>query len=301
MILHTLLHLLPSNTTLKIYKMRYSNCLLSALLFIACSSRSYAGGSIFSQDSLPGRAESAQKTEKKYPSGTPYRKNSLKINISSLWLNNYSFTYERMLARKISFVAGYRFMPTRILANVSAIKNVIDQVASDGDDVKTDINKISASNNAFTGEFRFYAGRKPGARGFYVSLYGRYSKLDIDYPYDYQTDAKTYTVPLKASTTMWGAGLMIGAQWLIAKRVTLDWYIMGGHYGTIKGNATGATNLSDMPDQDRQFLKSDIEGLFTAGNKQYITATVTDQGVQAKISGPMIGIRGAGINLGIAF
>jgi len=281
--------------------MRYFNCLLSALLFIACSSRSYAGGSAFSRDSLPGRAEDLKKTAQKLPPLTSYRKNSLKINISSLWLNNYSFSYERMLTRKISFVAGYRFMPTRILSNVSLIKNIVDRAASDGDAIKTDVDKISTSSNAFTGEFRFYAGHKPGARGLYLSLYGRYSRLDIDYPYDYQTDTKTYTIPLKASTTMWGAGLMIGAQWLIAKRVTLDWYIMGGHYGTIKGNVTGVTNLSDMPDEDRQYLKSDIEGLFTANNKQYITATVTDQGVQAKISGPMIGIRSAGINLGIAF
>jgi hypothetical protein len=250
---------------------------------------------------MPDQTATAPVKSKKYSPGTSYRKNSLKINISSLWLNNYSFTYERMLARKISFVAGYRFMPTRTLGSVSLVKNIVDQVSDDGDDIKRDINTINVSTNAFTGEFRFYAGRKPGARGFYLSLYGRYSQMKIDYPYDYSANTMDYTIPLKATTKMWGAGLMIGAQWLIARRVTFDWYIMGGHYGTINGDASGVTDLSSMSDADKQGLKSDIEGIFTANNHQYILATVTNQGVQAKLSGPMVGIRGAGINLGIAF
>lgn len=281
--------------------MRSFNCLLTVSLLIACSSGSYAQENGTSGDVMPDQTATAPAKPKKYSPGTSYRKNSLKINISSLWLNNYSFTYERMLARKISFVAGYRFMPTRTLSSVSLVKNIIDKVSDDGDDIKRDIDKISVSNNAFTGEFRFYAGRKPGARGFYVSLYGRYSQMTIDYPYDYSSNTKDYTIPLHASPKMWGAGLMIGAQWLIAKRVTFDWYIIGGNYGTIKGDISAVTDLSSMSDQDRQSLKSDIEGLFTANNKQYLTATVTSQGVQAKLSGPMVGIRGAGINLGIAF
>jgi hypothetical protein len=231
----------------------------------------------------------------------PYPKNGIKINATSLFLSNYSFSYERMLTRKISFVASYRFMPKTTLGDISFVKKVIDQVAEDGDGIKNDMKRIGISNDAFTGEFRFYMGHKPGARGFYLSLYGRYAHFDLDYAYQYETGAKTYDIPIKASTKIWGAGMMVGAQWLIARRVTLDWYIMGGHYGSIKGDASGVADLSGMPAADKADVKDDIEGFFNVGDKQYISATVTDQGVQAKIDGPMVGLRAAGISIGIAF
>lgn len=231
----------------------------------------------------------------------PYSKNRLKVNVSSLFLNNYSFSYERSLTRKISFVAGYRFMPKTQLGSISLVKKIIDQVADDGDGIKNDINKIGISNNCFTGEVRFYTGHKPGARGFYLSLYGRYSQFNIDYAYEYETGSKTFDIPIKASPKMWGAGLMIGAQWLIAKRITLDWYILGGHYGSIKGDASGTADLSGMSSADKAGVKEDIEGLISIGDKKFVTATVTNQGVQARIDGPMVGLRGAGINIGIAF
>jgi len=244
------------------------------------------------RDTLPDTGEKK--------SGT-YLKNRFRVNVSSLFLNNYSFTYERSLTRKISFVAGYRTMPEIILGKVALVKKIIDQVADDGDAIKEDVNRISLSNSAYTGEFRFYTGHKPGARGFYFSLYGRYARFSIDYPYEFDANNKTYIVPIKATPKIWGAGLMIGAQWLIAKRISLDWYILGGHYGSIKGDASGMVDLSELSSGDRQTLKEDIEGLFTVGDRNYINATVTDKGVQAKIDGPMLGLRGAGINIGIAF
>ena len=230
-----------------------------------------------------------------------YKKNGLKVNISSLFLNNYSFSYERSLTKKISFVAGYRTMPKIILGKISLIKKIIDQVSDDGDAIKEDVNRISLSNSAYTGEVRFYTGHKPGARGFYLSLYGRYSQQTIDYPYEFDANNKTYIVPIKATPKMWGAGLMIGAQWLIGRRVWLDWYILGGHYGTLKGDASGVVDLHELSPSDKATLRTDIEDLFKVGDRKYINATVTDQGVQAKIDGPMLGLRGAGINIGIAF
>lgn len=271
--------------------MKLYRALLPAILLSFCSISLYANA-ISIRDTLPAIVEKK--------SGT-YSKNRLRVNISSLFLNNYSFTYERSLTRKISFVAGYRTMPKIILGKVTLIKRIVDLVGSEEDAIKNDIDRISLSNSAYTGELRFYTGHKPGARGFYCSLYGRYSQLTIDYPYEFYTNTKTYVIPIKTTPKMWGAGLMIGAQWLIAKRISLDWYILGGHYGSIKGDASGVVDLSELSSFDKEELKGDIENLLTVGNKQYITATVTNQGVQAKIDGPMLGFRGAGINIGIAF
>jgi len=284
--------------------MRSSSGWLPALLLFACAPDLLARTPdpltvatpvvALTRDSLPP-GKSGQKMAE------PYSKNRLKINVSSLFLNNYSFSYERSLTRKISFVAGYRLMPKTQLGNITLIKRIIDQVAKDGDGIKNDINKIGISNNCFTGELRFYTGHKPGPRGFYLSLYGRYSQFNIDYAYEYETGSKTFAIPIKASSRMWGAGLMIGAQWLIARRITLDWYILGGHYGSIKGDASGTADLSSMSSADKEGVKEDLEGLISIGDKKFVTATVTNQGVQARIDGPMVGLRGAGINIGIAF
>ena len=284
--------------------MRSSSGWLPALLLFACSPDLLARTPdpltvatpvvALTRDSLPP-GKSGQKMAE------PYSKNRLKINVSSLFLNNYSFSYERSLTRKISFVAGYRLMPKTQLGNITLVKRIIDQVAKDGDGIKNDINKIGISNNCFTGELRFYTGHKPGPRGVYLSLYGRYSQFNIDYAYEYETGSKTFAIPIKASSRMWGAGLMIGAQWLIARRITLDWYILGGHYGSIKGDASGTADLSSMSSADKEGVKEDLEGLISIGDKKFVTATVTNQGVQARIDGPMVGLRGAGINIGIAF
>jgi hypothetical protein len=228
-----------------------------------------------------------------------YRKNNVKINVSSLFLNNYNFYYERSLSRKISFSAGYRVMPKTILTTTTLGEKAMDLLDEDDDD--NDLSKMSLSNNTITGEFRFYGGRKPGARGFYLSVYGRYSKFSIDYPYDFHSGGKNYKIPLKGNLTGFGGGLMIGAQWLIARRVVLDWYILGLQYGKMTGNVDGLTDLSAMSQADKDYLRDDIEGIISIGDKEYIKATVTDDGVRTKFDGPFAGIRAAGISLGIAF
>lgn len=260
----------------------------------------------------PLAAQVADSSSAKPPKDlSPYRKNNVKINLSSLALNNYSLYVERSLTRKISFSAGYRSMPMSNLGELPAIKKISANYA-DGDELFYGINSMSASANAYTGEFRFYGGKKPGARGFYLSLYGRYTDMKIDYNYTYTTsgydpltgienESRTYNVPIKSNIKGLGGGLMLGAQWLIAKRVTFDWYIVGGHYGKLSGTGSGLADLSSMSDMDKSYLKDDLESTGTIVGPSAITATVTNQGVNAKATGPFMGLRGAGFSLGLAF
>ncbi|MGI8952704.1 MAG: hypothetical protein ACR2FN_14105 [Chitinophagaceae bacterium] len=140
-------------------------------------------------------------------------------------------------------------MPATNPNNMMLVKNIVNRL-SDNESIKTDLNNFLVSNNAFTTELRFYGGKKPGARGLYFSLYGRCTKFKIDYLYNYDGNSK-YTIPLKINATGAGGGAMIGKQWLIAKHVTLDSYILGGHYGTLKGTANGAADLSSMPEDEK--------------------------------------------------
>jgi hypothetical protein len=231
-----------------------------------------------------------------------YLKNNVKMNISSLALNNYSIFYERSISKKISFQAGYRYMPATKLSEITLSKQVLKQLEAEGDDLKNELDKITASGNAITGEFRFYTGHKPGARGFYASLYGRYASFKVDYDYEYTSNSKPYMIPLKSDFHGIGAGLLLGMQFLIAKRIVLDVFMLGGHFGKLNGNASAMTDLSDMTDEEQAQLKSDLESLVVFGNSKLIkSAVVNDNGVKMTIQGPFAGIRMMGISLGFAF
>jgi hypothetical protein len=232
---------------------------------------------------------------------TVFRKNIAKINLSSLAFNSYNFNYERSLSRKITFVAGYNTMGKNVLGDLPLTEKITKQFLEKDNDIVNDLNKISVANNAYTGEFRFYGGRRPGARGAYLSLYGRYSNMKLDYDYDYEGPTKNYLIPIRTEVKGFGGGLMFGVQKLIAKRVALDIYIIGAHYGNLKGNADAAVDLSAMPATEKADLKEEIEALAEINGKRYVTATVVDKGVSAKADGPLIGIRGLGFSLGIAF
>ncbi|MBB5439410.1 hypothetical protein HDC92_003103 [Pedobacter sp. AK017] len=233
------------------------------------------------------------------PAPVSYRKNLVKLNLGGLALKSYNFSFERLLSKKISFVAGYNTMSENKLSDLPLIKKASEKLLDEEDDIKNDFDKITAANKAYTAEFRFYTGSHPGARGFYVALYGRYNDTKINYAYDYETNSKTYHLPVKSKITGFGGGLLLGTQFIIAKRVALDFYF-GGHYGKSKGNADALADLSTMTPEEKADLKNELESKVEISGKQYLTATVTNEGVNAKADGPLIGLRG-GLSLGIAF
>jgi hypothetical protein len=231
-----------------------------------------------------------------------YPQNVVKFNVGSLLLfKNYNFVYERSLTRKISASVGYRTMPATQLSLLPALEKGYNLAGEDESTLEEDWSAIKASNQTFNAEFRFYGGRKPGPRGFYLGLYGRYANFDVDYNYTYETDTKNYLIPITSSAKGLGGGLFIGVQWLIGKRVALDWQILGGHWGKLTGDGSGTADLSLMSEQDKQYLKEELEDLLPSiGDKTSIGADVNNSGVKLKIDGPFAGLR-SGISLGISF
>lgn len=221
-----------------------------------------------------------------------YPKNDIKANVTGMALfNNYGFFYERLLSRKISVAAGYRTMPSKQISDLPFADKISDE------DIKT----TTASANAFTLEFRKYAGKHSGARGFYVGVYGRYTNFTVDYPYTYTAeDNQVYDLPIHSKLHGIGGGLIFGAQWLIAKRVVLDFVILGSHIGSLHGSGSSMKDLSGLSENDKQAMQEDINSLISSDNKQYISSTVNDNGITATAKGPFVGMR-AGISLGIAF
>lgn len=231
-----------------------------------------------------------------------YYKNIVKTNLSSLALNNYSLTYERMLTRKISASLGWRFMPKTQMDQTALTKEVMNHVEDGDGEISEQLGNLNASGNAITAEFRIYTGSRPGAKGFYAGVYGRYSSFKFDFPYDFDMEmGGTKRVPFNAKANGIGAGVILGGQFAIAKRVMVDLFIVGGHYGSFKGNVEGLTDLSQLSAQDKEDLKDDLESLVQIGDKKNITATVQNDGIRADIDMPFIGVRGLGLTVGFAF
>jgi len=231
----------------------------------------------------------------------PYYKNIVKTNLSSIALANYGLTYERMLTRKISASVGYRFMPSTYITQSPLGEKVMDIVAEEDDDLSSQLDKLKTSGNAITLEFRVYTGKRPGAKGFYAGLYGRYASFKYDYPYDFEKPSGTTLVPLKGNSRGIGGGVILGGQFMIAKRVVVDLFIIGGHYGSLTGKLEGLTDMSDFDEADRAELKDEIEGLIDLGGDNGIKADVRDDGVRADIKLPFLGVRGLGLTVGYAF
>jgi hypothetical protein len=239
-----------------------------------------------------------------------FRKNAVKMNLSSLAFSNYSFSYERAIARKITLVGGYSTLPESKAGDIPLIKKGMEIAEigteagedGEGEEISDILDNANVSSNAITGEVRFYTGKKPGARGFYASIYGRYTTMNLSHTYLYEAETgQEFDVPIVAKLNGFGGGVMLGAQWLIAKRVTFDWYIVGGHYGKLSGDLTGKTDLSALSQEDKAELEAEIEDIASNGDRKYIDATVNDNGMFGKVNSPFGGIRGLGFNIGIAF
>lgn len=254
---------------------------------------------VFAQDSLETADAPDRRTRLR---NQPYFSNIVKTNLSTLALNNYSLTYERLLTRKISASLGWRYMPTTNMTKTALTKEVMKYFEDGEDGMSEQLDQLKMGGNAITAEVRFYTGRRPGAKGFYAGLYGRYSSFKYDYPYDFEDPAGEVTrVPFKGKSSGIGGGIILGGQFNIHKRIVVDLFIIGGHYGSFSGKVDGLTDLSDLDAQDKADLKEELESLIQIGDKKNITANVSDDGIRADVSMPFVGLRGLGLTIGFAF
>lgn len=237
------------------------------------------------------------------------RRNGVKMNLTSLAINNYNFSYERSVGNKVTLAGSYSFTPESRFGSLPLVKNShrIKGIAGEQYGKKTDeitglFNETKFTTTAYTGEIRFYNGKKPGARGWYTSVYGRYTSMVMSHLYSYEdSNGAQYDLPVNAKMSGFGGGIMIGAQWLVANRITLDWYIIGAHFGSLSGDVSAKSDLSKMSQQDKADLEAEIEGVIYHDNRKYVEATVTDEGVTGEMNGPFAGVRGFGFNIGVAF
>ncbi len=248
--------------------------------------------SIAQQSDVPTKTEE-KKTEKKATPVFTGGKNVFKTNLSSLALKNYSFTYERLIYNKMSFAVSYRFMPKGNLPLEKAITDFIDN---------KDINVglFEMGNWAITPEVRFYAHKR--MKGFYIAPYARIAGFDVTLPVNYAQSGKPEPSQALFTGTIksFSGGLMLGVQQQLFKKITLDIWIIGAHYGSSTGdlNATFGTTLNSA---EKNNLQSAINKIDASPFVVKGTVNADGKGAVLTTDGPWAGVRGAGINIGFRF
>jgi hypothetical protein len=220
--------------------------------------------------------------------------NIVKVNLTAIPLGNFSFQYERAVAKKISIGVGLRVMPKSRLPLKGLIKDVIDD-----DDSWRHFENLKISNFAITPEVRFYMG-KSVFRGFYIAPFARFANYTVQTPFEFEYDhplegPQEETIPLDGKISTFTGGFMLGAQWKLPKSLYLDWWILGPHYGTSNGDIKGNKTLSPEEQHGIRESLGDLDDLpFVEGYE------VDSSGARVDIKGPWGGIR-AGIALGFRF
>jgi hypothetical protein len=154
------------------------------------------------------------------------QQNVVKIGLLGLSYGDYSLSYERALSPKssINFTAGY------MNPNNGVLNLYQDIYVQDGVWIGDWYDGIHSSV-----DYRFYTGEKGTAlKGFYVSPYLRYWNLALLLQDEIEGDF--FDVDTKLSSV--GIGFQVGYQWLISKKISIDWYFLGIGAQKFTGNAS---------------------------------------------------------------
>jgi hypothetical protein len=225
-----------------------------------------------------------------------HKKNVVKINLPALLLKNYSIQYERVLSRKISFALGYRVMPN---TSLPLQKSILSLIGDDDSETEKTIRDLRLSNFAITPELRIYLSRKGYGRGFYFAPFYRFASFKTnDLNFFYSTSNNTENnIKLSGKLTSNTGGFLLGVQKFLGKRIILDTWIFGPHYGSGKGELTGITSKPLTPDEQAA-LRDELESIDIPLTDK--TVNVNANGASVKLDGPWAGFR-AGLSLGIRF
>ena len=219
------------------------------------------------------------------------RKNVLKFLPVNLSFQSTSFEFERMINGKNSFTLGIGLPNQKSLIDKYGLKEETDPK----------FEKLELGTMHVRLAYRHYAGQRRLPNGFYIEPYLKYQDIkgnskisgidNNNLPYSGTLDVKLNTM---------NVGFQLGAQFLIAKRIAVDFYFLGLEAGFLSGNVTA--NSQKITDADN--IKGDIEDTIAdlptfIGKKLKVTQTGNQVNINAT-SVPYPWIRG-GINIGIAF
>lgn len=174
------------------------------------------------------------------------QQNVIKVGLGSAFQRDLQLKYERSFAEKHSFQIGVLADFTESLDNNGAanlplgLGVVIDEAFD-----------LKYGGFAIIPEYRYYFSKAGSPRGFYLGAYARYRQRNGSIDSNFGT-----SIGIDASATLWniGAGIGMGAQFLISDRFVIDWYIGGLGYNRFFLSA----NIAPTNDADFEQLQMDL-------------------------------------------
>jgi len=173
-----------------------------------------------------------------------FKKNVVKFLPMNIPFHSLSFEYERMIDPNYSLTIGVGLPINGTLS---------------------DQNSASGNSNFKSPEFntmhiraalRYYYGYHMLPKGFYVEPYLKYQQIRGSAIYEGKDDQNiNYSGNLTAKLNTLNLGVQFGVQFLIAKRVTLDFYFLGIEGGLLNGNII---STSENKPADAEKIEADF-------------------------------------------
>lgn len=222
----------------------------------------------------------------------------LKTNLLGIAINNYSFQIERTLSKKISLALSYRIMPN---GSIPFKSKIIDAVGTEDPDTQETIENMKIGNYAITPEIRFYLSKNGYGKGFYIAPFYRYAQYEITEMLfkfiDITNPNSDQSINLSGKVTSNTGGVLFGTQWFIGKNLSIDWWILGAHYGNANGSFDGKSSRA-LNSIEQNELRQQLEDIDIPLTDK--TVEVNANGASLKIDGPWAGLR-TGLSIGYRF
>lgn len=198
--------------------------------------------------------------------------------------------YERAFTPKSTVALGISFMPQR------SLPSSLTESDSSGF-----LKSFNITGFSVTPEYRWYPFNpdKNAPHGFYLAPYLRYSSYSLtgNYSFSDTTLKQTFNFPVTMKYGGFGVGLMFGKQWVISNRVTIDWWMLGGHFGSSTFDFSMGGDFSMI---DQKQMQADLQESVNDLPLGKATAHVSNTAAGITWVGPFAGLR-TGLALGIKF
>jgi hypothetical protein len=213
------------------------------------------------------------------------RENVVKLHLQNFTFGSLSLGYEHALNEKNSLDFGIG-IPIKKEINSSLTDNLFDADYT--------VDKATLSNFHLRAAYRHYTGKHLVPKGFYYEPYLKFQTLKPSFS---GYTSKNEKGSADATFSTFTGGFQLGYQFLIAKRVTLDFYFLGIEAGLAKIKLDGTT--SGNIEEYKEDIEDAVKDIPVIGDKTKVSIENNKVKVETgSIFFPMI--RG-GISLGIAF
>lgn len=151
--------------------------------------------------------------------------------------------------------------------------------------------------------YRYYLGRDKMVSGLYFQPYFKYLKHDVSGILKGNLESQNATFDTRSQYTGYGIGAQFGVQALIAKRLTLDFFIIGPEANMVKYSGLLTDVASTIPwthvqaQEAERDIREAINNIPFLNEKMEITVSQADKSISMKYNGFLPGFR-AGASIG---